>query len=149
MQRNLVEEFKSAFKKGNNGLVQLILINGIIFFVLRVLEVVLALTGVIVGCAHSRIRRYEKLLEPEIGLGTKADMRALFGAPVNCNKSKGLERCEYRTARERNDPVPAVMMKTQGLGPDVSAYEYFDVLHLFYDDFGVLREWAPIVIRTR
>ena len=47
MQRNLWEEFKSAFTKGNNGLIQLILINGIVFFALRVLEVVLTLTGVI------------------------------------------------------------------------------------------------------
>ena len=47
MQRNLWEEFKNAFRKGNNGLIQLILINGIVFFVLRVLEVVLTLTGVV------------------------------------------------------------------------------------------------------
>ena len=47
MQRNLWEEFKGAFKKSNNGLIQLILINSVIFFVLRVLEVVLTLTGVI------------------------------------------------------------------------------------------------------
>ena len=61
MQRNLVEEFKSAFKKGNNGLVQLILINGIIFFVLRVLEVVLVLTGVI-GETASYHQTYLNLL---------------------------------------------------------------------------------------
>jgi membrane associated rhomboid family serine protease len=47
MQRNLWEEFKNAFKKSNNGLIQLILINGIVFFVLRVLEVILTLTGFI------------------------------------------------------------------------------------------------------
>lgn len=47
MQRNLWDEFKSAFSKGNNALIQLILINGIIFFLLRVAEVVLALTGII------------------------------------------------------------------------------------------------------
>lgn len=47
MQRNLWEEFKNAFKKGNNGLIQLILINGIIFLMLRILEVVLTLTGII------------------------------------------------------------------------------------------------------
>ena len=47
MQRNLWEEFKNAFKKNNNALIQLILINGIVFFLLRILEVILALTGVI------------------------------------------------------------------------------------------------------
>ena len=47
MQRNLWEEFKNAFSKGNNGLIQLILINGIIFVLLRVVEVLLTLTGVI------------------------------------------------------------------------------------------------------
>ncbi len=47
MQQNLWEEFKNAFSKTNNGLIQLILINGVVFFVLRILEVVLALTGVI------------------------------------------------------------------------------------------------------
>jgi membrane associated rhomboid family serine protease len=47
MQQNLWDQFKGAFKKGNNGLIQLILINGIIFFILRILEVVLVLTGII------------------------------------------------------------------------------------------------------
>jgi len=47
MQRNLWEEFKNAFKKGNNSLIQLILINGIIFLGLRLMEVVLTLTGFI------------------------------------------------------------------------------------------------------
>ena len=47
MQRNLWEEFKNAFSKGNNGLIQLILINGIIFVTLRVLEVVLSIAGFI------------------------------------------------------------------------------------------------------
>ena len=47
MQKNLWEEFKNAFGKRNNGLIQLILINGIVFLILRILEVVLALTGII------------------------------------------------------------------------------------------------------
>lgn len=46
MQRNLWEEFKGAFRKTNNGLIQLIIINGLVFLLLRVTEVVLALTGV-------------------------------------------------------------------------------------------------------
>ena len=45
MQQNLWDQFKGAFKKRNNGLIQLILINALVFFVLRILEVVLALTG--------------------------------------------------------------------------------------------------------
>jgi len=47
MQKNLWEEFKNTFRKSNNGLIQLILINGIVFLILRILEVVLKLTGVI------------------------------------------------------------------------------------------------------
>lgn len=47
MQQNLWEQFKGAFNKGNNALIQLILINGILFFIIRILEVVLALTGMI------------------------------------------------------------------------------------------------------
>jgi membrane associated rhomboid family serine protease len=47
MQKNLWDQFKGAFRKGNNGLIQLILINALVFFVLRILEVVLALTGII------------------------------------------------------------------------------------------------------
>lgn len=47
MQRNYWEEFKDAFVRGNNGLIQLILINSIVFIVLRILEVVLAITGII------------------------------------------------------------------------------------------------------
>ncbi len=61
MQRKLGEEFKNAFKKGNNGLIQLILINGIVFFVLRILEVVLMLTGV-VGETFSYHQAYLNLL---------------------------------------------------------------------------------------
>ncbi len=61
MQRNFGEEFKNAFKKGNNGLIQLILINGIVFFVLRILEVVLMLTG-FVGETFSYHQAYLNLL---------------------------------------------------------------------------------------
>lgn len=61
MQRNFGEEFKNAFKKGNNGLIQLILINGIVFFVLRILEVVLMLTG-FVGETFSYHQTYLNLL---------------------------------------------------------------------------------------
>ncbi len=46
MQRNWLDEFKGAFRKSNNGLIQLILINGIVFFFFCIMEVVLVLTGV-------------------------------------------------------------------------------------------------------
>jgi len=61
MQRNYWEEFKGAFVKGNNGLIQLILINSMIFIVLRILEVVLALTGII-GENFSYHQAYLKVL---------------------------------------------------------------------------------------
>jgi len=47
MQRNLWEEFKGAFRRSNNGLIQLILINGIVFLVVRLTEVVLTLGGLL------------------------------------------------------------------------------------------------------
>jgi len=47
MERNRWEEFRNAFRQSNNALIQLIIINGIIFLILRITEVVLALTGFI------------------------------------------------------------------------------------------------------
>ena len=47
MQRNLWEQFKDAFRQKDNGLIQLILINSIVFLVIRLLEVVLALGGLL------------------------------------------------------------------------------------------------------
>lgn len=47
MQRNLWEQFKDAFRKNDNGLIQLILINGMVFLFLRVAEVVLFLAGLL------------------------------------------------------------------------------------------------------
>jgi len=47
MRRNLWEQFKEAFRKNDNGLIQLILINGMVFLGIRILEVILLLSGVI------------------------------------------------------------------------------------------------------
>ncbi len=45
MQRNLWQQYLEAFRKSNNGLIQLILINSTVFMVIRLLEVILSLAG--------------------------------------------------------------------------------------------------------
>jgi len=82
-----------------------------------------------------------------VGNGKKESVDKVLGPPIKCVKEHALEKCEYRTARERNDPVPAVHHQERSMGPDLSPYEHFDVLHLYYDSFGLLREWEPIVIK--
>ena len=106
----------------------------------------LLVLSVLVSCAQSRVRRFDELIEPKIGKATKSNMSQLLGTPVKCIRVAALERCEYRTASQRNDPVPGVHIPKKGMGPDVSPYEYFDVIHVFYDDFRVVRDWAPVVI---
>ena len=102
---------------------------------------------VFAACTEPRIKRYENQLEPLVNKGKKLQIGKMLGQPVKCEPLEALERCEYRTARERNDPVPVVFKRESAMGPDVSPYEYFDVLHLFYDDSGVLKEWQPIVVK--
>ena len=51
-----------------------------------------------------------------------------------------------KQATGRNAPTPMVFTKSSTM-PDVSPYDYFDVIHLFYDDQRVLTEWQPIVIK--
>jgi len=103
---------------------------------------------VLVGCTSPRLKRYHDLIDPHVGKAKKEKMDSLLGVPSSCKRTPSLKLCEYRTASERNEPVPGVLEKPKGFGgPDVSPYEYFDVLHLFYDDFGVLQEWNPVVIQ--
>lgn len=101
---------------------------------------------IVSGCAQTRVRRYQGVLDPMLGNGTKIQVAKKLGNPANCAPLGTGERCEYRTAILRNDPVPAVHQKTVEMGPDLSPYEYFDVLQADFDGFGVLKDWQPIVI---
>jgi len=83
-----------------------------------------------------------------LGTAKKTEVNQVLGSPTSCKKTaEGLEECEYRTAAARNYPVPDAHKKQEAMGPDLSPYEYFDVLHVYYDSLGILKNWVPIVIR--
>ncbi len=96
----------------------------------------LALTS----CVQPRVRRYQSALDPLLGQGKRADVDRILGRPVSCEKAGEGEKCEYRTAFGRNDPIPAASQKTL-LGPDLSPYEYYDVVRAEYDGLGIFRNW--------
>lgn len=108
--------------------------------------VLLALCIGLLSCSHSRIERYRDALDSQLGNGKKTSLDQLLGMPYLCKNIGVFERCEYRTASQRNHPVPIVYRKAPGFGPDLSPYDYFDVIYLYYDDFDVLQEWEPVVI---
>jgi len=99
-----------------------------------------------VGCTQTRVKKYEGILEPLIGKAPKSQVNKLLGNPVSCRQEARYEKCEYRSAFSQNNPVPEIFRRVEGLGPDLSPYEYFDVLHLYFDGFHVLKEWEPVVI---
>lgn len=102
---------------------------------------------VCLACTETRIERYTDIIEPHVGGTHKAEMNKILGAPTFCKEEGKYEKCEYRTARGRNEPVPGVFRKEPAMGPDLTPYEHFDVLHLYYDSFAVLKEWEPIVVQ--
>lgn len=118
--------------------------NTAIFLALAALVI---LGGGVAGCTHHRVNRFQSLLDPMVGKAKKAEVAKVLGAPVNCKPESVTERCEYRTAREHNDPVPIVHTKQPGFGPDVSPYDYFDTLYCTYDSLGTLKEWEPGVVK--
>lgn len=99
------------------------------------------------ACTEPRLKRYSDIIEPLVGSAKRERVTEILGKPTSCKREFSQEKCEYRTSMGRNHPVPEVFKKPEGLGPDLSPYEYFDVLHLYYDDFGILREWDPVVIQ--
>lgn len=106
------------------------------------------LVGLFLGaCTHTRLDRYGDILEPMVGLEKRTKIEKTLGQPVACEERLGLNRCEYRTASQLNEPVPIVFSRAPGFGPDLSPYHYFDVLYLYYDAFEVLQDWKPVVIR--
>ena len=98
------------------------------------------------SCTETRIKRYSDILEPHVGNTSKVEMDRLLGGPAYCRAEGKYQLCEYRTAIGRNEQIPYVHLKNDAMGPDLSPYEHFDVLQLYYDDFGTLRDWKPIVL---
>lgn len=99
------------------------------------------------ACAQPRIRRYEVLIEPRVNKAKKDEMAQVFGAPVKCEKVELFERCEYRTNKGRNDPTPETHRPALAGMPDLRPYEYFDVIHLYYDADERLKDWAPVSMK--
>jgi hypothetical protein len=97
------------------------------------------------GCVEGRVKRYQSLLNPMVGTAKKDEVSRLLGSPTTCTTQPVGERCEYRTAKGRNDPVPSVYEKNT-LGPDLSPFEFYDVIQANYDGFGILKDWIPLVL---
>lgn len=106
----------------------------------------LLLSLALIACTEGRVKKYRDILEPRIGTGKKDEIDKLLGNPAWCKEEGGAQKCEYRSSRANNEPVPDVYRRNEGMGPDVSPYDRFDVLHLQYDGFGVLKEWEPVMI---
>lgn len=104
------------------------------------------LLALVVACTQPRTRRYSEVIDPMVGSGKKEELDKLLGNPAFCQQESAFQKCEYRTAMGRNDPTPVIFSKATTM-PDVSPYEYFDVIHLFYDDRRVLKEWQAIVVK--
>ena len=101
---------------------------------------------VLVSCTEMRVKKYNDLLNPRVGTAKKEEVGKLLGNPVSCSQELEGEKCEYRTSHARNHPVPDVYRQERALGPDLSPYDHFDVLHVRYDGFGILKSWEPVVI---
>jgi len=100
----------------------------------------------VTSCVQTRVKTYNALIEPRLGKSKKSEMRAVLGNPIFCKQEEKYEKCEYRSAYSQNNPVPDMFRKSEAIAPDLSPYEYFDVLHLYYDGFHILQEWEPVVI---
>ncbi len=100
----------------------------------------------ILSCTQTRVKKYQGMLEPLLGKAKQSEVNALLGNPISCKQEGRFEKCEYRTTSAQNNPVPDMFRKSEGIGPDLSPFEYFDVLHLYFDAFHILKEWEPVVI---
>lgn len=99
------------------------------------------------GCAQKRIKRYQSMLDPKVNESKKEELDKLLGPPVSCSvEVGGLNKCEYRTAAGRNQPTPAAFRKSKTMKIDVSPFQQFDVLHLYYDSDRILKQWEPVVL---
>lgn len=82
-----------------------------------------------------------------VGVKKRGEVERLIGEPVKCATQGNLTRCEYRTLIGRNDPAPATSKKEPGFGPDLSPYEFFDVIEIFYNETGLMTDWRALSIR--
>ncbi len=98
------------------------------------------------ACTQLRSARYSEMIDPLVGSGKKEQLDKMLGVPTFCKQESPFQKCEYRTAAGHNDPTPDAFAKKSTM-PDVSPYEYFDVIHLFYDDQRVLKEWQAVVLK--
>jgi hypothetical protein len=109
-------------------------------------QLTLLLLLALAACTQTRARRYSEMIDPLVGSGKKEQLDKLLGIPAFCRQESAFQKCEYRTASAHNAPTPIVFEKLTNM-PDVSPYEYFDVIHLFYDDQRVLKEWQAVVLK--
>lgn len=100
-----------------------------------------------VGCTTSRVKMYQDIVDPLVGTSKKADVNRVLGSPASCAREEGFEKCEYHTSAARNEPVSYMSHKEPGYEINLSPYDSFDVLHLYYDDVGVLKDWSPVVVK--
>ncbi len=105
------------------------------------------LFALVTSCASTQLKRLEETMDPMVGVAKRTDVEKSLGSPEQCSTQKGMTRCEYRTQIARNEPVPSAHKKEPGFGPDLSPYEFFDVLEAFYDDTGLLRDWHPLSVK--
>jgi len=103
--------------------------------------------GPLLACSLSPLKRLEEAMDPMVGVKKKQEVERVIGEPVQCHSNTGTTRCEYRTLIGRNDPAPATHKKEPGMGPDLSPYEFFDVIEAFYDETGMLKDWHALSIR--
>ena len=100
------------------------------------------------ACASSPLRRLEESMDPMVGKKKRGEVERLVGQPVKCSSPQPMTRCEYRTLIGRNDPAPVTSKVEPGFGgPDLSPYEFFDVIEIFYDATGMMSDWRPLSIR--
>ena len=99
------------------------------------------------GCASTQLGRLQETMDPWVGVAKRLEVEKSLGSPTQCVTEKGMTRCEYRTLIARNEPVPSAHKKEPGFGPDLSPYEFFDVIEAFYDDTGLLRDWRPLSVK--
>lgn len=97
------------------------------------------------ACAQKRIVKYESLLNRMVGVSKKTEVNQKIGNPTFCNPVGDNEVCEYRTPKSHNENIPVVLQKANGF-PDLSPYEYFDVLHLTYNPQKILTAWEAVVL---
>lgn len=112
------------------------------------LAFLLTLALALSACTQTPVRRYSDMIDPLVGSGKKEELDRLLGFPASCRQESVFQKCEYRTASGRNAPTPMVFTKQPGK-PDLSPYESFDVIHLFYDDQRILKEWQAVVLTPR